>query len=670
MTISLWAVVEVKVAVVLETESQVLPLAIVYSLRLTSRGNLVQALLNTSKHGIAETTEIQLSRDEDSVTSMAVANASEDSVVTLAGINSSMAEQKRDNNQHLRSFKLDLPGKGRGNVETATATAESNMLSRASLFRTKGAKAGSDTYQRVVRLSPWRGDGAKTPRVAAITTGLAPSGEIVFLQATAKPTESDVIGRIQLGDKEEAEDVDIIDLAGGKKDGKFRVAYTNGIDVFTCQISSATRANASPEVSCVYTTPLPDGGRSRPKFRTLRFLSPTSLLLLQNAPGRNGSELVVLDLPSPDEKEKKPATILRRKKLRRTIKIGLGLDVCNLGFSPETQQQQTIIAVTGSDQSIEVLTLEYDPREGYGKIQPYTSLHDVHPFSMTKICFSTFTPPAHPITPEIGPQYVKLASVSMGNTVVVHTLPLSPFPATSRTPRYVLAIPEPWTNLLSFTAVLAILVVAILLQGVMEIRGGSPSYLGVSEWLPPHLRDIVAGPAVTLPPPVKSVDDPLASITSASSPPSSFSSPSSATTTTTISVMPNTPRQSLRDLLHARQDIEPNTDIVPSTPSNIIVVRCTTSDDGSTDEVVIETLPADSKEEEEEEEPEQHQQQEKSRSNMRRWEQLGEEQKTIWKQRLINAGHWTVEEGEAILTGVLFSEYCGLIGGLVRDGLP
>lgn len=670
MTISLWAVVEVKVAVVLETESQVLPLAIVYSLRLTSRGNLVQALLNTSKHGIAETTEIQLSRDEDSVTSMAVANASEDSVVTLAGINSSMAEQKRDNNQHLRSFKLDLPGKGRGNVETATATAESNMLSRASLFRTKGAKAGSDTYQRVVRLSPWRGDGAKTPRVAAITTGLAPSGEIVFLQATAKPTESDVIGRIQLGDKEEAEDVDIIDLAGGKKDGKFRVAYTNGIDVFTCQISSATRANASPEVSCVYTTPLPDGGRSRPKFRTLRFLSPTSLLLLQNAPGRNGSELVVLDLPSPDEKEKKPATILRRKKLRRTIKIGLGLDVCNLGFSPETQQQQTIIAVTGSDQSIEVLTLEYDPRKGYGKIQPYTSLHDVHPFSMTKICFSTFTPPAHPITPEIGPQYVKLASVSMGNTVVVHTLPLSPFPATSRTPRYVLAIPEPWTNLLSFTAVLAILVVAILLQGVMEIRGGSPSYLGVSEWLPPHLRDIVAGPAVTLPPPVKSVDDPLASITSASSPPSSFSSPSSATTTTTISVMPNTPRQSLRDLLHARQDIEPNTDIVPSTPSNIIVVRCTTSDDGSTDEVVIETLPADSKEEEEEEEPEQHQQQEKSRSNMRRWEQLGEEQKTIWKQRLINAGHWTVEEGEAILTGVLFSEYCGLIGGLVRDGLP
>ena len=655
---------------VLETESQVLPLAIVYSLRLTSRGNLVQALLNTSKHGIAETTEIQLSRDEDSVTSMAVANASEDSVVTLAGINSSMAEQKRDNNQHLRSFKLDLPGKGRGNVETATATAESNMLSRASLFRTKGAKAGSDTYQRVVRLSPWRGDGAKTPRVAAITTGLAPSGEIVFLQATAKPTESDVIGRIQLGDKEEAEDVDIIDLEGGKKDGKFRVAYTNGIDVFTCQISSATRANASPEVSCVYTTPLPDGGRSRPKFRTLRFLSPTSLLLLQNAPGRNGSELVVLDLPSPDEKEKKPATILRRKKLRRTIKIGLGLDVCNLGFSPETQQQQTIIAVTGSDQSIEVLTLEYDPRKGYGKIQPYTSLHDVHPFSMTKICFSTFTPPAHPITPEIGPQYVKLASVSMGNTVVVHTLPLSPFPATSRTPRYVLAIPEPWTNLLSFTAVLAILVVAILLQGVMEIRGGSPSYLGVSEWLPPHLRDIVAGPAVTLPPPVKSVDDPLASITSASSPPSSFSSPSSATTTTTISVMPNTPRQSLRDLLHARQDIEPNTDIVPSTPSNIIVVRCTTSDDGSTDEVVIETLPADSKEEEEEEEPEQHQQQEKSRSNMRRWEQLGEEQKTIWKQRLINAGHWTVEEGEAILTGVLFSEYCGLIGGLVRDGLP
>lgn len=604
--------------------------------------------MNTSKrYEITELTEIELSRDEDSVTSMAVAQASEDFIIFLAGVNSSMAEQKCNNNQHLRSFKIDLP-KEQGEkkmLEKTTipvdAVEKSTLLSRTSLFRTKGAKAGSDTYQRIVRMSPWRGE-EKPLRVGAITTGLAPSGEIVFFQAMSTPTESDVIGRIHLGDGEEAEDIDIID--SGKKDEKFRVAYTNGVDVFTCQLSSSTKGSTALDVSCVYTIPLPEKGKRRPRFRALRFLSPTSLLLLQNAPDRSGCELMVLSLPTSNEKNK-AAMIVRRKKLRKTIKIGLGLDVCNLGTGAENNQaQQTIVAVTGSDQSIELLTLEYNPEEGYGKLHPYTSLHDVHPFSMTKICFSTFTPPSHLVTPEVGPQYVKLASISMGNTVIVHMLPLSPFPVSSRTPRYVLTVPgesETWATFFSgFTALFTVLVICVLLQGYMEIKGGSPSYLGVSKWLSPQIQSVFGYPT---PFPTERIDT------------STFSVP---TATTTISVVPNintdTQRQSLRDLLRSRQEQKEASDAVTTGSSNNIIVHCTTADDGISNKILIETIPSE------------QQVQDQTHS----WEELGEQQQFLWKQRLADAGHWAVEEGETVLKGVLFAEYCGFIRELVREELP
>lgn len=638
-----------KVAAVLETESQVTPLLYYVGFTYVPCANIRshQALLNTSKRDeITESTEIELSRDEDSVTSMAVAQVFEDSIVCLAGINSSMAEQKRDNNQHLRSFKIDLPKKqGEKKMLEKTkipvdSVEKSTLLSRMSLFRTKDAKAGSDTYQRIVRISPWRGE--KSSRVGAITTGLAPSGEIVFFQATSMPTESDVIGRIRLGDGEEAEDIDIID--SGKKDGMFWVAYTNGEDLFTCQISSSTRGSTAPDVSRMYTIPLPEKGKRRPKFRALRFLSPTSLLLLQNAPDRSGCELVVLSLPASSEKNK-AATIVRRKKLRKTIKFGLGVDVCNLGTDTENDKaQQTIIAVTGSDQSIELLTLEYYPDEGYGKLRPYTSLHDVHPFSVTKICFSTFSQPSNPVTPEVGPQYVKLASVSMGNTVVVHTIPLSPFPVSSRTPRYVLAIPgesETWATLLSGAmALFTVLVICVLLQGYIEIKGGAPSYLGVSEWLPLQVQSVLGHPTPSL-----SIE------------PIDASTSSTPTATTAISVIPNTntdnQRQSLRDLLRSRQEEETATDAVTAVSSSNVVVRCATTDDGTSNEILIETIPS----------------KQQIRDQIRPWEELGEEQKFLWKQRLADAGHWAVEEGETILKGVLFAEYCGFIRELVREEL-
>jgi glycyl-tRNA synthetase len=49
----------------------------------------------------------------------------------------------------------------------------------------------------------------------------------------------------------------------------------------------------------------------------------------------------------------------------------------------------------------------------------------------------------------------------------------------------------------------------------------------------------------------------------------------------------------------------------------------------------------------------------------RKWEELHEEEREKWKKRLIEAGHWALEEGEGVLEGVFFSQ----IGGIIADAV-
>jgi hypothetical protein len=44
------------------------------------------------------------------------------------------------------------------------------------------------------------------------------------------------------------------------------------------------------------------------------------------------------------------------------------------------------------------------------------------------------------------------------------------------------------------------------------------------------------------------------------------------------------------------------------------------------------------------------------------WDELDDEAKIRWKDRLMKAGEWAEAEGEKVLFGVLFSEYAGLVG--------
>jgi glycyl-tRNA synthetase len=613
---------------------------------------------------------MNLSRDEDSVTSLAVAPQTTDdehSLVVLAGINSSVAEQKKNNNQHMRAFRFEAPRKvqalasdmpesdkeGKKEKKDETIPGKATQLSKASLFRSKTGESG-DTYQRVLRLSPWRKqadaseESTQDTRVGAIATGLAPSGEIVLFRATESPSESDVIGRIQLGANEEADDIDFANLEddadqGKETPGQFRVAYTNGVDVMAGDISSRTRSNAAPELFKVFTIPLPSSGAraARPKIRSLRFLSPTAILMLQNAPNRSGCELILLQLPAEKGAQTK---VLRRRKLPRGVKIGLGLDVCPLGRNP-VGQQQTIIAVSGSDHSISLLTLEYGPNKGYGKIQPYTTLRDVHPFSMTKLCFSTFIAPAHPITPEVGPQKVKLASVSMGNTVVVHTLPLQPFPPSSRTPRYVLTLPGPaefWEGLVfSLALLVSFLVICTALLTFAEIRGATPPYLGAANYLPDTWRENWAV-EYQAPPNGRG---------------SYFDTLFTPQRTETVAQVTSDELESLKDILDrvhsagaAPADIET---VAPHSLS--VTVRCNKPGLDAEQSVIIETSTSHDHGHEE--------------ARLRAWQEMNAMDQDAWKRRLEAAGRWTPRQGESVLQGVLFSDACGHLREWVADEL-
>ncbi|EEH36932.2 hypothetical protein PAAG_07350 [Paracoccidioides lutzii Pb01] len=622
-------------------------------------------LLNTSRRNeISEVVDVELSRDEDSVTSLAISRSNNKTIVALAGINSSIAEQGQDKNEHLRSFQLDFPPRNElGGASTSPASSRKGKktvalpvkptitaLSRASLFRPQYKPNDKrETYQRLLRLSPWKGEDA--PRIGAVTTGLAPQGEMVIFDATSStPDQSDVLGRIRLEGKDEVEDVDMLPSSEGE-DGEFEVAYTEGEAIYTFKISASVKSNVAPETKSVYTVPFPDyfaGSKKRSKIRALRFLSPTSFLVLLNNPDRTGCELAVISLSLSSE-----CIVIRRFRLPRSMKIGLGLDVCPLSESP-MGTRQLVIAVSGNDNSIQLLTLDYNrkSKNPFSNFRPYTTLHNVHPFSMTRLVFSTFIPPRQPVTADVRPQYVKLASVSVGNTVVVHTLPLAPSPPKSRHPRYVLVQPGPsellQTLFSGFVALIVVALGAFFLQAFTEIRGGVPPTLGAQDWLSPRIRSMIARPYT--------FENGLP--TGVSIPPTPMTE--TATSTTIIPVIQTTSGQNLREILASIARAEPEAgppsaagDSNEPTPVKIIIVE----HPHDTEQVSITTAPYDINDGDNE----------KARET-RKWEDLHEHERKAWRDKLSAAGHWAIEEGEAILRGLFFGQIAG-VGGAVGGDL-
>ena len=607
--------------------------------------------------------DIDLSRDEDSVTSLAYAQTTEQWATAFAGINSSTAEQQRGTNEHLRSFLLEYPPRrkigGDGEVLEKEKSTEykgsTEALGKASLFTPSTAKT-KETFQRVLRLSKKKKNNG--PRLGVVATGLAPIGEIVFFAAdTSRPGPDDIKGRVKLEEKQEAADVDIIGVEGddGQHEGQFRVAYCTDYEVYVTDVDYNKKDNGTQQtIQNIHGTPYPDAfasNKARPKFRCLRFLTPTLLLLLQNKISGKGAELLLLETSG---------VIILRKSLHKKIKSATALSVTLLPTASYSQIDQHAIAVAGADTSISILTVDRFTSSPYGKVKfrPHSFLPSVHPTSITSLTLSTFNPPGTPwkTTP---PQYLKLASTSIANTCVVHTLPLTPHPSPppkDRPAHYLLKAPVrsslTQNTISTLVALLAIAIGAFFLQAFTEIRGGTPEYLGAKGWLSKPIHDWIARPYM--------FED---GYLNAASSHVSITSEAVKTSLSAASEAAQTPldvlhratvkaqkKVGLRDLLK-RRDLGSDTSDNGNDGTDIIV-RQSSAEGGET------ALSAELRNSNEVIEGE---------HRAKRWEELKEHERETWKKRLVDAGEWTAAEGETVLKGIFFSGLANAVGGIVGN---
>ena len=603
----------------------------------------MQTLLDSSRRNqLSEISDIELSKNEDSVTTLAVASSSEQALTAIAGINSSAEDQSAGKNEHLRSFRVPLPPRKRKADGTLVELSEKSAhrptatqaLGKTALFKS-AHDSKSDLYQRVLRASPIKS--SNEARLAVIASGLAPENEIIAFQpvSNARSSTVDEISRISLG-KIEAEDVDVIPV---KRVGHL-LAYCTSKSVFIQQLPNTKGSKIEEPVKVYETT------SSQATFRALRLLTPKHVLLLQNLPSGAGAELLVLHIDQGNSSGR----ITLQKRLSK-VKKAVGFDTCALSDNP-SGEKQFVIAISDNTASIEILTIEYTPSTGLKTFQPCTVLRSVHPGLLTRLTFSNFIGPSLPVSKDTLPQSIRLASVSVEGTIVVHTLHLSPYPPEkNENPRYVLNVPGSSVaaqNTFSiFMAILIIGFASFLLQATLEIKGAVPPTLGTPNWLSPGWRDTLYKPysvlanettAETIP---QAVSDAINAINpSSDTMPSALSSAIDAIKSAPSHItIPSVDQAQARlaDLVSSNTQLE--------TPKSIIV-RDTGADLSTelhhdVDLVKEETL--------------------------KKWEDLSEKQRTGWKQKLIDAGHWVEGQGETVLKGVLFGELAGVVAAGVRE---
>ncbi|KZF19133.1 hypothetical protein L228DRAFT_285999 [Xylona heveae TC161] len=628
-------------------------------------GNKI-TVLDTSTDDISETAEIDLSRDEDSVTSLAVLHQKQ-GLVALAGINSSTADQQAGKNEHLRSFGISVPSGADASdepiKEKAIEKRSISQLSQASLF-TPSTAPKKETYQRVIRLSPSPRGRPGYRRFGTVATGLAPEGELVVFDAnTTLSKEPSIVGRVNLK-KEEAADVDLIE----PREGVFKVAYCTDYEVYEYNVThDSGEIDTSAKPKFLYGIPHPDvfqNNAGRPTFRALRFLTPHFILLLANRPRKSGSELFVLDTRGGT------GEVILRKRLHRSMKAATGLEVAFLN-ADAAGNLQIVVAVAGQDISVEILTIDYSPTKDLSKFRVFIVLRDVHSLQITGIKFSRFSHSHKPHGDSTAPAArLRLASISMGNTVVVHTLPLTVETSSrNKKSRYVLTTAS--TDILTATfsvtfSLIAVVVIAILLQALLEVRGVAPPYFGVADRLPPAIRDHLVPHANPVIPDAKEFPKPLSDqinsiITSAGGDSATIHVDNNAAAAPTASAV-NYKR--LRHLLASRNRLRSRVlsyesdesesidetieqiaeEVDVRSPGTIIVVD-------SHNEISAELR---------------HDDELIRQEGLKRWEELEHHQREGWKRRLVDAGEWAVEEGETALKGIFFRELAGLVGHAVR----
>jgi hypothetical protein len=284
-----------------------------------------------------------------------------------------------------------------------------------------------------------------------------------------------------------------------------------------------------------------------------------------------------------------------------------------------------------------VYTLNYTRMtDTFSRFRKFQSFKNVHPQQMTKLCLSPFHSPPRapnpdeqpsseeksdpPMPTHPGPQYIRLASVSYGNTVIVDTFPLSPLDPKDKDSRYVLSSPsdERFKQAAYIYFAFAIpLLLAYLVHWLMYPTDSAITT--VLNKLPVQVRGYLPNgkPGASA---VQSLSNEV------------HSTAASIVASDIPTAVPG--QQTLQNLLS-----------VPGGEKNALVVRHDPANTG-----VAVDVHADKKALLAE------------HAEAKHWDDLSDEHKVEWKRKLVTAGIWAEHEGEKILKGVMFSTYAGFVG--------
>ncbi|KAK1249860.1 hypothetical protein MKX08_009863 [Trichoderma sp. CBMAI-0020] len=422
--------------------------------------------------------DIALSRDEDSVMSLAVTDSANDQLsYVYAGVNSSPKEMSKGKNNHLRTFSVEqTKSRAAGAKNPDVQVAE---VSRSALF----ANPDADTYQPVLRISG---------SIGAAATRMCKEPQLAIFDASGpKPKSKGVLGL----DKD-AEDLDIIQC----EDGEYLLAYCHKYELYLVKIG---KKNSDPELIFTMTE---DHGELA-AFRSIRFVTPSFILAAANLPKSSGVILQGFRLPTPShEKARISATVRIPKNISATA---LAIANASPPPSPSTPvgNTQFVIAVAGNDSSIYFYSMDHKALasiELLSNLNPLYTLKDTHKGdNITGLAFSNFIPPKQHLTQ----QFLKLASITLQSGVTVHSIALkrhidvSPGkPVDETTARYVTALraKAPSRRPVVITLSIIILIMAVIGQGIMEMYGMSKPIINAQKFLPSWhgtLRDPAHPPA-------------------------------------------------------------------------------------------------------------------------------------------------------------------------------
>lgn len=242
---------------------------------------------------------------------------------------------------------------------------------------------------------------------------------------------------------------------------------------------------------------------------------------------------------------------------------------------------------------------------------------------MTKAVFSPFhkpvTPTDQPADRKAVPQYLRLASTSLGNTVSVETFELTPHEG-----RYVLQTART-RNMYSAATYLVIAMVvaavALMLQSLID-----PSGEMTRQVMPNSLQN--AG----------SQYKPLGELARERRHQAALNNANTPTMKTV---------HRIQDLLHLHMPHHAAAN--PPAQQKALVIHpeaegagISTEVHGSTDEVI------------------------KRHTEAKQWEELSEEERHYWRKKLTDAGMWAIGEGETILKGIFFGNIAGAIGAAAQ----